>query len=138
MKPGSPLRSKFVAGNRKAETTGTDKDITCLDDVLGVDCLAARQEFLAKWARVLALVPFAAAIFVAFKFFPGANSWTQVLLVFGAVIWAMAVAGYALYLFFAVRCPACKSRFGPGKNCRSCALPRHHGGSRRIEGKTPN
>jgi hypothetical protein len=127
-----------VAGNPKSDAIGTEKDIACMDDVPGIARLAARQQFLAKWYRVLALAPFAAIIFVAYKFFPNSNSWTQVILVFVAIIWGMAVAGYAFYLMFAVRCPVCKSRFGLGEKCRSCGLPRHRGPSSVVEGINPN
>ena len=113
-----------MAGNPKSDTTGVEKDITCIDDVPGIARLAARQQFLAKWYRTS---PCAICCdhFIAYKFFPNSNSWTQVVLVFVAIIWGMAVAGYAFYLMFAVRCPVCKSRFGLGEKCRSCGLPRH-------------
>jgi hypothetical protein len=114
--------------HQKPDATGAGKEITCLDDAPNVARLAARQQFLSKWSRVLALAPFAALVFVAFKFFPGTNSsngWAQVLLVLAAVIWALAVAGYTVYIYTAVRCPGCHSRFGLGEKCRSCGLPRH-------------
>jgi hypothetical protein len=126
-----------VVGTRKSDTTGTASGITCLDDVPGPGGRAARQEFLSKWYGVLTLVPLAVLVFIAFKFFPGSNSWTQVILVFVALIWALSVAGYAFYLFFVVRCPVCKSRFGTGANCRSCGLPRHRGPSPTSENVTP-
>ena len=86
-----------MAGNPKSDTTGTEKDITCIDDVPGIARLAARQQFLAKWYRVLALAPFAAIIFIAYKFFPNSNSWIQVVLVFVAIIWGM-VCGRVRFL----------------------------------------
>jgi hypothetical protein len=122
-----------VAGKKKSEITGTDQGITCIDDAPQVAGLAARQELLTKWYRILALGPFGVIIFVAYKF---ANDWLQVSLVFAALIWALAVTGYAFYLFLAVRCPACKSRFGVGGKCRSCGLPRHRDSSR-IAGDMP-
>jgi hypothetical protein len=126
-----------VAGNPKSDITRTEKEIACMDDVPGVGRRAARQQFLAKWYRVFALAPFAAIIFIAFKFFPNSNSWTQVILVFVAIIWGLSVAGYAFYLMFAVRCLVCKSRFGLGENCRSCGLPRHRDSRPAVEGTNP-
>jgi hypothetical protein len=130
-----------VAGNRKPGRPGTDKEIAkevaCVDDVPSVARMAARQQFFAKWYRLLALVPFAAILFIAFEFFPNPNSWTQVVLVFVAIIWGGSVAGYAFYLMFAVRCPECRSRFGLGEKCRSCGLPRHRDSRPAVEGTNP-
>ena len=40
---------------------------------------------------------------------------------------AMAIVGYSFFLMFAVRCPACRWRFGMGDKCMNCGLPRHGG-----------
>jgi hypothetical protein len=44
----------------------------------------------------------------------------------------MAIVGYSFFLMFAVRCPACRWRFGMGDKCMNCALPRHRDDSSAI------
>ena len=56
-------------------------EVVSLDDFPIVARLAARQQFLAKWYRAMALAPFAAVLFVVLKFFPDSTSIIPVALV---------------------------------------------------------
>jgi hypothetical protein len=61
--------------------------------------LAPWQQFVKKWQGPIAFGPFAVLIFVALKFFGSSRAnWLFMALIFATVIWAVAVAGYALYL----------------------------------------
>jgi hypothetical protein len=110
--------------------------ITCMDDVPVVAQLAARQEFLTKWYRVLALVPFGAVGFIEARYFTVESSYgpLSLVLVFGSMAWAGFIIGYTLYLQITVRCPVCEKRFGIGAKCRSCSLPRHRDSSGLLVG----
>ena len=103
--------------------------IACVDDVPAVARLAARQRFLMKWYKPVGLAPFVVALIIALGFFPNSNSPILVDLVFGSLIWTLAVVVYTVYLWLGLRCPVCKNRFGLGENCRSCNLPRHSNSS---------
>ena len=45
--------------------------MTCIDDVPAVARLAARQQFLNKWYRPVALAPFVLVLIANFWIFPG-------------------------------------------------------------------
>jgi hypothetical protein len=99
--------------------------ITCLDESPSVYRMAARQEFLHRWYRPAALVPFMVVVAVITVFFPNSDRSIQFGLASIAMLWAGAVIGYAVFLRFAVRCPVCGWRFGVRDKCSSCGLPRH-------------
>jgi hypothetical protein len=119
-----------MGDSQRVDENGAGDVITCMDDVPDVARRAAQQQFLKKWYRPLALGPFAVLVFLVFGFFPQSDSRILLALIFLSLFWAIAVAGYTFYLLVAVRCPACKNRFGSGKNCRSCNLPRHSDSSK--------
>jgi hypothetical protein len=100
-------------------------EITCLDDVPEVARIAARQEFLNRYHKPVAMIPFIVVMFVALKLFPHSTSVIPIVFVFASLGWALVVVGYAIYLRFALRCPVCGWRFGLRDKCGSCDLPRH-------------
>jgi hypothetical protein len=102
-----------------------DPRIACLDDVPNVARIAVRQEFLKKWYRPVAIVPFALVVFIELRFFPESTSPIPIYFVYASLAWAGAVISYTFFLMFAVRCPVCNRRFGLGDKCTSCGLPRH-------------
>lgn len=102
-----------------------EQEIRSLDDVPSAARVAARQRFLNRWYKPVAMAPFAVCLFVALKFFPDSRSWFLVSLVEATLIWAFGVAAYAFYLLFWFKCARCHSRFGLDERCRSCGLPRH-------------
>jgi hypothetical protein len=114
-----------MANGEKPDSSPTKEVTTSADDFPNVARLLARQLFLQKWYKPVALAPFALMLFITLKFFPNANGVLFDILIFATLGWAIAVAGYAFYLMFGVKCPACDSRFGIGQSCRSCGLPRH-------------
>lgn len=105
--------------------SGVPSGLSSLDDDPAASQLAARQEFLRKWYRLVALAPFAMLIFINLKFLPQSNNPILVGFVFISLLWAVGVAGYAFYLLFFLKCPNCARRFGGGDKCRSCGLPKH-------------
>ena len=86
---------------------------------------AARQEFLNRWYRAVAMGPFVVALIVVRVLFSNSHPSIQFVLLSVAMVWAGAVIGYAIFLRFAVRCPVCGGRFGGREKCSSCGLPRH-------------
>lgn len=100
-------------------------DITCLDDVPEVGRVAARQEFLTRWLKVIAIAPFILVVIIFTFIFPKAESTTQFIFGSLAIIWAGLILGYTISLQFRLRCPVCGWRFGIQDKCRSCGLPRH-------------
>ena len=90
-------------------------DVACADDVPKFARLLARQRFLAKWYKAVALAPFALMLFIIHKFFPNTNGGLGLMLIVATLGWAIAVAGYSLYLNFVLRCPVCNSRYGMGR-----------------------
>ncbi len=97
-----------------------------LEDVPSMSKLARQQLFLTKWYRPVALAPFVVLIGIYFKFFPNASSSIFVILILITLAWVLTVIAYSFYLlFFAVRCPICRTRFGLAGKCRSCGLPRY-------------
>jgi hypothetical protein len=57
------------------------------------------QQFLRRWQGPIAFGPFAVFIFVTLKFFGNSPAnWLFITLIFATIIWAVAIAGYALYL----------------------------------------
>jgi hypothetical protein len=100
-------------------------DTTCIDDVPAVARLAARQQFLNKWYRPVALTPFVLVLIVNFWIFAKSNSWVFVAVGLASLLWAITIAGYGFYLMLSLHCPRCESKFGLGERCRSCDLPRH-------------
>jgi hypothetical protein len=101
------------------------EEIACLDESPSVSRIAARQEFLNRWYRPVAMAPFILILVVVTAFFPSSHRAVQFGLASAAMIWAGAVIGYAIFLRFAVRCPVCGWRFGVQDKCNSCGLPRH-------------
>jgi len=101
------------------------EQITCLEESPTVSHIAARQEFLNRWYRPVAMVPFIVVVVVATAFFPNSHRSIQFGLGSIAMLWAGAVIGYAIFLRFAVKCPVCGWRFGVRDKCSSCGLPRH-------------
>lgn len=107
-------------------TEHTEQEIATLEDVPSAARIAHRQRFLQKWYRVLALAPFGAVVFIELRFF-GDTPATPLLMapIYAALLWAGSVAFYTLYMtFFSFRCPVCGWRFGSGKKCSTCGLPR--------------
>jgi hypothetical protein len=77
-------------------------------------------------------VPFAAVLFIIFKFFPESNSRILLAGVFASLILGMFVAGYSFYLIFGLKCPVCAAQLPVGPEVsivRSATPPRF--GSRR-------
>ena len=117
-------------GDRGSKTTpswetGDGRQIFCLQDVPTTARLADRQLLAMRWYHAIGIAPFAILLFVVFKFFPNSTSRIFDSLVFPSLGWAMFIAVYSFYLMFAVRCPACNSRYGSGEQCGSCGLPRY-------------
>lgn len=106
---------------------GTANPISCMDDVPAVARLAARQEFLTKWYRLLAMIPFGVVAFIESRYFTISYTYSplSLVLIFTSLAWTGGVLVYTVYLQVTLRCPVCKKRFGIGKKCRSCSLPRH-------------
>ncbi len=102
-----------------------EHQIRSLDDTPSAARIAARQRFLNRWYKPLAIAPFAICLFLSLKFFPDSRSWFFVALIEATLVWAFGVAAYAFYLLFWFQCPRCQSRYGIGGQCRSCDLPRH-------------
>jgi hypothetical protein len=100
-------------------------EIRCLDEVPSLARTSARQQFLTRWCKPVALAPFVVVLFVVLTFFPKSTSRIPTVFVFASLAWAMAIVGYSFFLMFAVRCPACSWRFGMGDRCMNCGLPRH-------------
>lgn len=73
----------------------------------------------------MALLPFMAVVLLVLGPFRESTSPAFLGLMYLTLFWAMVVAGYTLYLTFAVRRPRCGKRFGSREHCRSCDLPRH-------------
>jgi hypothetical protein len=101
------------------------REIKALDDAPNIARIAARQEFLNRWYKPVAMAPFVLVLIVATKLFPDSTSRISVYFVFASLAWVLLVVGYAIFLRFAVRCPVCGWRFGVGDKCSSCGLPRH-------------
>jgi Na+/H+-translocating membrane pyrophosphatase len=101
------------------------EEIACLDESPSVSRVAARQEFLNRWYRPVAIAPFIVVLVVVTAFFPNSHRTIQFGLGAAAMVWAGVVIGYAIYLRFSVRCPVCGWRFGVRDKCSSCGLPRH-------------
>jgi hypothetical protein len=110
---------------KESLTTLHNAEIKCLDEVPSLARIAARQQFLTRWYKPVALAPFAVVLFVVLTFFPKSTSRIPILFVFATLAWGMAVVGYSFFLMFAVRCPACSWRFGMSNKCMNCGLPRH-------------
>jgi hypothetical protein len=106
-------------------STAETAQITCLDDVPTVAHVAAQQEFLHRWYRLVAIIPFMVVLFVVTKFFGKSSNPFPVAVVFASLVWAGAIVGYTIYLRFALRCPVCGWRFGVRDKCSSCGLLRH-------------
>jgi hypothetical protein len=107
-------------------------EIRSLDDVPSLAHIAARQQFLTRWYKAVALAPFVVVLFVVLTFFPKSTSRIPSGFVFASLVWAMAVVGYSFFLMFAIRCPACRWRFGMSNKCMSCGLPRHRNNASAI------
>lgn len=119
---------EYLLGDYFADVTQpleSDTEITSLDDVPQIARLAARQQFLAKWYRGIAMTPFGVLVLIVIKFFGESTSIVPVITIEITLLWAMAVAAYTFYLLFAVKCPRCGRRFGSRTDCNSCRLPRH-------------
>jgi hypothetical protein len=101
------------------------EEITCLEESPSVSRVAARQEFLNRWYRPVAMAPFIVVLLGVIFFFPNSQPSIQFSLASVALLWAGVVMGYAIFLRFAVRCPVCGWRFGVRDKCNSCGLPRH-------------
>jgi hypothetical protein len=99
-------------------------EITCLDDVPEVARIAARQEFLNRYYKPVAMIPFIVVMFVELRFFPNSTGPIPIAFVFASLGWVLVVLGYAVYLRFSLRCPVCGWR-GLRDKCSSCDLPRH-------------
>jgi hypothetical protein len=113
-------------------------EISCLDEVPSLARIAARQQFLTRWYKAVALAPFVVVLFVVLTFFPKSTSRIPILFVFASLAWATAIVGYSFFLMFAVKCPACRWRFGMSDRCMNCGLPRHRDGSSAIPLSVPN
>jgi Na+/H+-translocating membrane pyrophosphatase len=87
------------------------EEIACLDESPSVSRVAARQEFLNRWYRPVAIAPFIVVLVVVTAFFPNSHRTIQFGLGAAAMVWAGVVIGYAIYLRFSVRCPVCGWRF---------------------------
>jgi hypothetical protein len=109
------------------------EEVTCLDESPSVSRIAARQDFLNRRFRLVAVAPFIVVLVVVTTFFPNSHQSIQFGLASVAMLWALAVIGYAIYLRFAVRCPVCGWRFGVKDKCGSCGLPRHRQTETTIE-----
>jgi hypothetical protein len=107
-------------------------EIGSLDDVPSLARIAARQQFLTRWYKAVALAPFVVVLFVVLTFFPKSTSRIPSVFVFASLVWAMAVVGYSFFLMIAIRCPACGWRFGMSNKCMSCGLPRHRNNASTI------
>jgi hypothetical protein len=76
-----------------------ENESAAVDDAPQGDRLATWQQFLRKWQSPIAFGPFALSIFIMLKFFPNSPAnWFFLTVIFTTVFWAVAVAGYALYL----------------------------------------
>lgn len=106
--------------------------IKCLDEAPSLARIAARQEFLTRWYKPVALAPFVVVLFVVLTFFPKSTSRIPIVFVFASLAWGMAIVAYSFFLMFAVRCPACSWRFGMSDKCMNCGLPRHRDDSSAI------
>jgi hypothetical protein len=100
-------------------------EVRSLEDVPGIARMAARQDFLQRWYKPVAMAPFMVALFILFKLFPKSTSRIPTYFVIASLVWAGAVIGYSFFLMFALRCPVCGWRFGSRDKCSSCGLPRH-------------
>jgi hypothetical protein len=101
------------------------REAMCLDDMPSVARLAARQQFLGRWSRLLAIAPFVVVLFVLMTFFPKSTSPIPIGFIFASLIWAIGVVGYSFFLDFAIKCPACGWKFGIGDKCMNCGASRH-------------
>jgi hypothetical protein len=98
--------------------------VVCLDDWDKFQKLQQAVSLARRYGYVMALGPFAVAVFIALRFdFKGADmliaaslAWAGVVIVCGLV-----VSGRALF----IDCPSCGSHFGPGDACQWCDFPRH-------------
>ena len=76
-----------------------ENDGAAVEDGRESNNLATWQRFLRKWQSLIAFGPFALSIFIILKFFPNSpTNWLFLTVIFATVFWAVAVAGYALYL----------------------------------------
>jgi hypothetical protein len=76
-----------------------ENDGTAVEDTREGEGLATWQRFLRKWQSPIAFGPFAISVFIMVKFFPNSPvNWLFLTVIFTTVFWAVAVAGYALYL----------------------------------------
>jgi predicted membrane channel-forming protein YqfA (hemolysin III family) len=99
------------------------RELTCAQDDPAFARVFARKECFKSWARPLALAPFVVVVIVSLKLFPDADTLFFVLMM-AATVWAVSMLGYTEYLiFFALRCPRCRNRFGISNHCRHCDLP---------------
>ena len=76
-----------------------ENDGAAIEDAREDDGLATWQRFLKKWQSPIAFGPFALSMFIILKCFPNSpGNWLFLTVIFATVFWALAVAGYALYL----------------------------------------
>jgi hypothetical protein len=87
-----------VDGNRCIRDA---RRIVVFDLLYGGSRAIGGREFFLRWYRPLAMAPFVLILLVIFRFFPHSHSRFLLGLVFAALAWAMAVAGYSLYRLFA-------------------------------------
>jgi hypothetical protein len=65
--------------------------VRCMDDVPTVARIAARQQFLGRWYRPLAIAPFVVVVFVVLTFFPKSTSPILIGFVFASLMWAAGI-----------------------------------------------
>jgi hypothetical protein len=102
-------------------------EVACLDDSPTMVRLATRQQFLGRWGRPIAIVPFVVVLFVVLTFFDMSKSLIVFGFVMASLLWGIGVIGYSFFLLFAIKCPACGWKFGPGDKCMNCGALRHRG-----------
>ena len=96
-----------------------------LDDAPDVARRAARQIFLNRWYKPLALAPFLVILVLDTFFFPQSRNKWLLAVIFITLAWGGAVPAYAFFLLVVLRCPRCGKRYGLGDKCKHCELPRH-------------
>jgi hypothetical protein len=100
----------------------------CLDESEPFASLTQQKNFWQKYWHVMALGPFAVAVFVVLRFFGDSTSRLVDVPIFLSLAWAGFVAIYSLVLIvrtLSIRFPRCGWRFGMADYCGSCSLPRH-------------
>ena len=102
-----------------------NEQLASVDDAPDSAMRLARQRFMLRNYRALALVPFGITLF-----FVPRDSTNQLWLmpVYISLGWAGFIAFYCLFATFGVlgvRCPRCGERFGTRDECRRCGLPQH-------------